>query len=167
MRQTNSPRKFSFTYLKHYLNINLRISNKLLVNRNTTEQKLRNSCVVVLLRLVVLFQDCAVTFLPAATKLGQGNKFTGVCLSTRGGGGLPEGGVVCPGGWVFCQGGWSAWWGGLPGGSLRGVPPKKFKGGAPPFFFFNLFFVVDFFGIYFQTTASPPPRTMHSRYVSY
>ena len=25
--------------------------------------------------------------LPAATKLGQGNKFTGVCLSTRGGGG--------------------------------------------------------------------------------
>ena len=29
----------------------------------------------------------ALTFLLAATKLGQGNKFTGVCLSTGGGGG--------------------------------------------------------------------------------
>ena len=37
-------------------------------------------------------------FLPAATKLGQGNKFTGVCLSTRGGGrGVP--GLV-PGGYL-------------------------------------------------------------------
>ena len=37
-----------------------------------------------------------IMFLPAATKLGQGNKFTGVCLSTRGGcvpGLVPGGGV--------------------------------------------------------------------------
>ena len=30
------------------------------------------------------------SFLTAATKLGQGNIFTGVCLSTGGGGGLPQ-----------------------------------------------------------------------------
>ena len=35
------------------------------------------------------------TLLPAATKLGQGNKFTGVCLSTGGGTWPgPRGGVL-------------------------------------------------------------------------
>ena len=44
--------------------------------------------------------------LPAATKLGQGNVFTGVCHSVNGGGSAP-GGCLVPGGMVP---GGGAWW---------------------------------------------------------
>ena len=60
-------------------------------------------------------------FLPAATKLGQGNKFTGVCLPTRGG-------------WGTCSGPGGCTWSG-PGG-MPGTPPQTRYTppgpGAPP-----------------------------------
>ena len=37
-------------------------------------------------QIILIFQQ----MLPAATKLGQGNVFTGVCDSVQGGGGLPQ-----------------------------------------------------------------------------
>ena len=66
--------------------------------------------------------------LPAATKLGQGNKFTGVYLSTGGGGVSPifqEGGCLKFGGSEIFRGGVSP--------IFQGVSPNFF------FFFFNFF----------------------------
>ena len=74
--------------------------------------------------------------LPAATKLGQGNKFTGICLSTGGRGYLAwswGGSEIFRGGLKFLGGGYLAW---SRGGSeiLGGVSPI-FRGGLQIFFF--------------------------------
>ena len=81
--------------------------------------------------------------LPAATKLGQGNKFTGVCLST--GGGVP--GLV-PGGYEIC---WQV--GQKFGGGGGGGSPNFFS-----FFFSNYFFLKKSFW-----DAPPPPETVNAR----
>ena len=77
--------------------------------------------------------------LPAATKLGQGNIFTSVCLSTGGGG-------------VWSRGvsnflGVSKFSGGL-----------QFFGGSPNFFFFQIF-PQNFF----WDAPTPPPETVNAR----
>ena len=59
--------------------------------------------------------------LPAATKLGQGNKFTRVCLSTRGGGCLLQ---------IFGGGCLLQIFGGCLLQIFGGVPAPNFRGGA-------------------------------------
>ena len=83
--------------------------------------------------LLLFFSKCSL-LLPAATKLGQGNKFTGVCLSTRGGG---WGGEGVPGL--------------IPG---RGVWSEIF-GGVSEFFF--LFFPISFSPQKILLGCTPPP----------
>ena len=89
--------------------------------------------------------------LPAATKLGQGNIFTSVCLSTRGVASGPGvsglGGVVSgPGGLVSGPRGgvWS--WGGGGGGWVSNF---FWEGGVNSIFFSNFFnsnfFLIQFF----------------------
>ena len=88
--------------------------------------------------------------LPAATKLGQGNKFTGVCLST--------GGVV-----VWSQGGLQ-FFGGSP--IFRGV--SNFLGGINSNFFNSNFFLIQiFYPKNFFWDAPPPIRSLSGRYASY
>ena len=102
--------------------------------------------------------------LPAATKLGQGNIFTSVCLSTRGGWWWPgpggclqffEGGClqffggrgiygVSP---IFCQGGVSI----FSGGCLQ------FFGGSPIFFLFFFNFISPQKKVLLRYTNPPPP----------
>ena len=82
---------------------------------------------------------------------GQGNIFTGVCLSTGGRGGLLPGGV-CSWGGVSCPGGCLVPGGLLPGGSASGgvcswgmSGPRG--GSAPPIFFY--IFLKKFLKIFF------------------
>ena len=83
-----------------------------------------------------------ILFLPAATKLGQGNKFTGVCLSTRGGGVCSKfsGGCLLQ---IFGGGGLLQIFGGgcLLQIFVGGVSAQNFWGVSEIFFsfFFNLF----------------------------
>ena len=125
--------------------------------------------------------------LPAATKLGQGNKFTGVCLSTPGGvpdpnfrGGADPNFRGGGGGGVCCKFG-----GGVPdsnfgggGGCLLqifggGGSAPIFGGGSEIFFsfFFNLFTPQKQFFWDAHTPSPPPPtpprRSMRGRYASY
>ena len=135
------------------------------------------------------------TFLPAATKLGQGNIFTPVCDSVNRGGAGP-GGLVCPGGGlpggVVCLGG------GLPGGSPIFWGGLQFSGGSPIFqgvsnfsgvsnflggliqiffnsnffnsnFFLNSNFFSNFFPQKFLLGCTPPPwiRSLSGQYASY
>ena len=104
--------------------------------------------------------------LPAATKLGQGNKFTGVCLST--------GGVV-----VWSRGGLQ-FFGGSP--IFRGWSPifrgvSNFSGVVSNFLgVSNFLWGLQFFGggliqIFFPKNffwdAPPPIRSLSGRYASY
>ena len=125
-------------------------------------------------------------FLPAARKLGQGNIFTSVCLST---GGV----VVC-----LFWGASSKFWGVAPNFRGGGVPPNfggislifrgspyfrgfsnfsgglQFFGGSPNlfFFFFNFFSPKKHSsGMHHPNTPPTPPlpprRSMRSQYASY
>ena len=79
--------------------------------------------------------------LPAATKLGQGNIFTSVCLST-GGGGLV---------WRvsnFSGGGFSNFSGGSP----------IFRGGSPNFFFFFFSISLPVKNFFWDAPNPPPPH---------
>ena len=108
------------------------------------------------------------SLLPAATKLGQGNKFTGVSLST---GGVSEifggclkfwGGLKFWGVWNFL-GGWN-----FQGGvwNFRGV--SNFSGGLQIFFFFFFNFFSPQKNSSGMHQAPPPPRrSMRGRYASY
>ena len=91
--------------------------------------------------------------LPAATKLGQGNKFTGVCLSTRGGGR-----------------GRSPIWGGVRifrGGCLKFSRGSEFFGGCLNFsggvspIFFSFFF--QFLFPQKISSGMHPPETVNAR----
>ena len=132
-------------------------------------------------------------FLPAATKLGQGNVFTGVCDSVHGGGGLVPGGLQFFRG-VFKFFGGSPIFGGSPnfGGVLqifwggfsnfsRGSPNfwgvsnflvgglQIFWGGSPIFLGVSKFFWGGspiFRGVS-KFSPSPPIRLMSGRYASY
>ena len=102
-------------------------------------------------------------YLPAATKLGQGNKFTGVCLSTRGGGGEP--GLVLGGVSEIFGGVCLKFWGGcvseIFGGCLKfSGGCLKFSGGVPPNFF--LFFSISFPPKKFLLGCTPP-KTVNAR----
>ena len=108
-------------------------------------------------------------YLPAATKLGQSNIFTSVCLST-GGGCLVWGGPISWGVSNFSVGGCLQF---LFGGCLQffgGSPifwreSPIFRGGGSPNFFFSNFFSQNFF---WDTPTPPPPRrSMPGRYASY
>ena len=79
-------------------------------------------------------------FLPAATKLGQGNKFTGVCLSTGGGGGVP---------------------GQVPGGVPGRFPPPPRPGTSPRTRY------PPGLGTPPRTRYTPWIRTTSGRYASY
>ena len=108
-----------------------------------------------------------VFLLPTATKLGQGNKFTGVCLSTGGGG---RGTLPCPGGEggvlseIFLGGVWSEIFGG-------GCLVWNFRGGGVwiffPFFSFFFQFLFPLKKILLGYTPPPPRRSMLGRYASY
>ena len=97
------------------------------------------------------------TFLPAATKLGQGNIFIGVCqeFCSQGGGwwsGPGEGG--------------SEIWGGCLKISRGGV--SNFSGGECLQIFFSFFF--NFFSLkkfLLECTPPPPRQSMRGRYASY
>ena len=85
--------------------------------------------------------------LPAATKLGQGNKFTGVCLSTRGHRGVS---VSVP--------------------NFRGgVSDPNFRGGLKFFFLFFFQFIFPQKNFFWDAHPPPPPprRLMRGRYASY
>ena len=108
--------------------------------------------------------DCNrfVIFLPAATKLGQGNIFTPVCDSVNRWGGVWSG----PGGGWSARGGrgwWSAW-GGLQFSGGRGLIQ---------IFLIQIFFLIQFFFLIFFPQNffwdAPPPliRSLSGRYASY
>ena len=127
-------------------------------------------------------------FLPAATKLGQGNVFTGVCDSVHGGGGLVPGGLQFFrgvfkffGGLQFLGGVLQIFWGGSP--IFRGGSPnfwgvsnflvgglQIFLGGSPIFLGVSKFFLggfSNFSGGLPNFPPSPPIRLMSGRYASY
>ena len=121
-------------------------------------------------------------FLPAATKLGQGNKFTRVCLSTRGGGACSKFSGVGGACSKFSGGGCLLQiFGGVPapnsGGCLLqifGGPAPNFRGGSCSKFsggmFWNFFFFQFIYPpkkILLACTSPPhpppPPETVNAR----